>query len=89
MVFYKQIFVWSFSINIILLIFYRGLLLTIGAKAFALVLLFLFYREHLDLIELPRSRKQFRTSFFKLLASNVFLDLVLTTGFILIMKEFI
>ena len=89
MVFYKQIFVWSFSINIVLLIFYQGLLLTIGTKAFALVLLFLFYREHLDLVELPNSRKQFKSSFFKLLASNVLLDLIISTCFILIMKEFI
>jgi len=89
MSFYKQIIVWSFSINIVLLIFYQGLLLTLSTKFFALILLFLFYKDHLDLVKLPISKHPSKTKFLKLFIGNVFLDLAVSSCFILIIKEFI
>ena len=86
--FYKPYFVWSFAINILITIFNPEIITAIGTKLFLIIFLWYFISQTKGR-RLLNFYNNLGVSTFKLFVSIFFIDVVISIGYLLIIKEFI
>lgn len=88
LLFYKPYFLWSFAINILVTIFNPEIMTAIGTKLFLVVFLW-YYISYTKGKRLLSFYNNIGVSTFKLFISVFVIDITITIGYLLIIKEFI
>ena len=88
LLFYKPYFIWSCAMNILITIFNPEITIVIGTKLFLTIFLW-HYISQTKGKQLLHFYINLGVTTFKLFASIFFIDLAITIGFLLIIKEFI
>lgn len=86
--FYKPYFLWSFAINILITIFNPEIATAIGTKLLLIIFLWYFISQTKGK-RLLNFYKSLQVSTFKLFLSVFVIDIAITIGYLLIIKEFI
>jgi hypothetical protein len=87
-VFYKQLMLWSFGVNILLIIVTPKLIPAIATKLFLVAILWFFMNENKAEFKFVCCRTS-NISKIKLLIGSLIIDICITIAFILIIREYI
>ncbi len=86
--FYRPYFLWSFAINILITIFNPEIITVIGTKLFLIIFLWYFINQTKGK-RILNFYNSLGVSTFKLFVSIFFIDVAISIGYLLIIKEFI
>jgi len=88
LVYYKPLFMWSFAINLIILIMSQSYLLTLSAKLFLVILFWLLLKDF-GVRQKIGFYKMVGVSNFKLLGILYMIDCLVMFTFLLLVKGFV
>lgn len=86
--FYKPFFLWSFAINILITIFNPEIITAVGTKLFLIIFLWYFISQKKGK-RLLNFYNSIGVSTLKLFVTIFFIDIAISIGYLLIIKEFI
>lgn len=87
-VFYKQVMLWSFGVNVLLIIVAPNLIPAIATKLFLVAILWFFMIEN-EATKKFQFPKKLKISKLNLFVGSFIIDLSIMCAFLLIMREFI
>ncbi len=87
-VFYKQLMLWSFGVNVLLIIVAPNLIPAIATKLFLVAILWFFMIEN-ETTKKFQFPKKLKISKIMLFVGSFIIDLSIMCAFLLIMREFI